>query len=78
MNHDANRLFLNVDQVAARLSVSPDSIWRWKRNGTFPKAIKFGGRTTRWRLSDIEAWEASCRTSLMTNVDLSESVFASG
>lgn len=51
--------YLTVEQVAARLGVSRDSIWRWKRNGTFPKAVKLGGRTTRWKLADVEAWEAS-------------------
>ncbi len=55
---DNANVFLNVKQVAERLGVSTDSIWRWKRQGEFPKAVKLGGRTTRWRLADVEAWEA--------------------
>ncbi len=52
-------LYLSVEQVADRFGVSTDSVWRWKRAGNFPQAVKLSGRTTRWRLSDIEAWEAS-------------------
>ncbi|WP_207208055.1 AlpA family transcriptional regulator [Salipiger sp. IMCC34102] len=51
--------YLTVGQVADRLGVSTDSIWRWKRNGDFPAAVKLSAGSTRWRLTDIEAWEAS-------------------
>ncbi|MFT4961156.1 MAG: prophage regulatory protein [Paracoccaceae bacterium] len=53
-------LYLSVDQVAVRFNVSKDSIWRWRRDGEFPAPRKLGGRTTRWRLSDIEEWEDQC------------------
>ena len=32
-------LFLTVSEVADRYSVSVDSIWRWKREGTFPAGV---------------------------------------
>ncbi|MBL4927788.1 helix-turn-helix transcriptional regulator [Fuscibacter oryzae] len=54
-----NTLYLSVDQVAERLGVSTDSIWRWKRAGAFPLAVKVGPGCTRWRLSDIEAYESN-------------------
>lgn len=60
--------YLSVIQVAARLGVSTDSIWRWKREGSFPKAVKLGSRTTRWRLSDIEAWERSLQIGFLAYV----------
>ena len=60
MNITASNLYLSVDQVASRFSVSKDSIWRWRRDGEFPTPVKLGGRTTRWRLADIEAWESQC------------------
>lgn len=53
-------LYLSVGQVAARFGVSTDSIWRWRRDGEFPAPVKLGGRTTRWRLADIENWESQC------------------
>ena len=52
-------IFLSVDQVAERLGVSTDSIYRWKRNGDFPKAVKLGPGFVRWRLADVEEWEAA-------------------
>jgi prophage regulatory protein len=51
-----------------RFDVSKDSIWRWKRKGDFPKPVKLGGSTTRWRLSDIERWEAELRCGFVTEL----------
>ena len=51
--------YLTVEEVAARLNTSVSSIWRWKRVGAFPKAVKLGPGVTRWRLADLEAWEAT-------------------
>ena len=58
MDHQQDT-YLSVEQVAARLSVSRDSIYRWKRNGDFPKAFKLSPGTSRWLLRDIQEWEAS-------------------
>ncbi|MEX1235309.1 MAG: helix-turn-helix domain-containing protein [Roseovarius sp.] len=69
MNTSSKTLYLSVDQVAARFAVSKDSIWRWKREGDFPAAVKLGGTTTRWRLSDIEEWEAQLVSEFMTSLD---------
>lgn len=55
-------IYLSVDEVAQRLSVSVSSIWRWKREGSFPLAVRVGRGVTRWRLSDVEAWEAQLTT----------------
>lgn len=60
MNESAKTLYLTVDQVATRFAVSKDSIWRWRREGDFPAPYKLSGRTARWRLAEIEAWEAQC------------------
>jgi prophage regulatory protein len=58
-------LYLTVDQVAERLGVSTDSIWRWKRADKFPKAVRVGPGSTRWRLSDIVAYESQMEACLM-------------
>ena len=65
MNIPAQNHYLSVDQVAARFSVSKDTIWRWRRNGDFPAPRKLGGNTSRWRLSEIEEWEGQCRAGLV-------------
>lgn len=49
--------FLSVKQIAARYSTSTASVWRWVREGQFPKPVKLSPGCTRWRLSDVEAWE---------------------
>lgn len=52
--------FLCVKQVAARYGVDPGTIWRWRKYGNkgFPDAHRFGPQTLRWKLADLEAWEA--------------------
>jgi len=40
------------------LKVSPATIYRWMKAGTFPAAIHLGVNMVRWRASDIEAWIA--------------------
>lgn len=52
-------MFLSDKQVADRYSVSRISIWRWQKQGHFPKPVSLSPGCTRWKLSDIEAWEAS-------------------
>lgn len=52
--------FLTVRQVADRLAVSVPTVWRWARERTdFPKPHRLGAASTRWRLADVEAWEAA-------------------
>lgn len=60
-------VYLTVKQVAERFGVSTDTIWRWKRNGRFPKAVKLSSGSTRWRLADIEAFEASLQVGFATS-----------
>jgi predicted DNA-binding transcriptional regulator AlpA len=50
-------LFLSDKDLAVRYSVHRLTPWRWVQEGKLPKPIKLNG-STRWRLSDIEAFEA--------------------
>lgn len=63
-------LYIPVDQVAARFSVSVDTIWRWCRKGSFPKPYHPGGSAARWKVAEIEAYEAALRAGLIMDVDL--------
>jgi prophage regulatory protein len=38
--------------------MSDTTIWRWERNGKFPKSIKLSGGAIAWREADIERWIA--------------------
>lgn len=50
--------YLTVKQISSRYSVSVPTVWRWSRDGKFPQPVKLGENCTRWKLEDIEAWEA--------------------
>ena len=54
MINNIDRL-INVAQVAAMLSIGVSTIWLRVKRGEFPKPIKLGPKTTRWRMSDISA-----------------------
>lgn len=60
-------LFLTVVQVAGRYGVSPDSIWRWKRDGEFPLPVRIGTGTTRWRLTDLIEYDGMLKCCFMTD-----------
>ncbi len=50
--------YLTDLQIANRYSVHRTTPWRWsKYDLTFPKPIALSPGCTRWKLSEIEAWE---------------------
>lgn len=52
--------YLSDQQLAARYNVHRSTPWRWKKfYPDFPEPVRLGPQTTRWKLSDIEAWEAA-------------------
>lgn len=57
---DHSAEYLSVMDVARRYSVHRLTPWRWlKTDPTFPKPVKLGAMTTRWRRSDLDAWETA-------------------
>lgn len=51
--------YLRDTDVAARYGTSRPTIWRWTAAGRFPAPVKLSPGCTRWRLADLEAWEAT-------------------
>ncbi len=47
---------LRVADLAALLSVSRTTVWRWTQSGHLPPPLKIGPHTTGWRSSVVEAW----------------------
>lgn len=39
-----------------KLPVSPATIWRWVREGKFPKPFKLGESVTCWDAAEVEAF----------------------
>lgn len=55
--------YLSDLQLAKRYGVHRSTIWRWiKTDVRFPAPINFSPGCTRWKLSQIEAWEKSGST----------------
>ena len=50
MNPTQQDRLLSTKQVQGYIQASRVSIWRWEKEGKFPKHVKVG-RTTRWRES---------------------------
>ncbi|WP_397544216.1 helix-turn-helix transcriptional regulator [Roseovarius salis] len=52
--------FLRDTDCAARYSVSRNTWWRWQRERTdMPRPVRLSPGCTRWKLSDLIAWEAA-------------------
>jgi len=50
--------YLSDTNLSDRYGKSRATIWRWVRHYQFPKPVKLSPGCTRWKLSDIEKWEA--------------------
>ncbi|MFC3105012.1 helix-turn-helix transcriptional regulator [Salinisphaera aquimarina] len=51
-------IYVTDIQLATRWQVSRNTIWRWARLGRIPSPIRLAANVTRWRLEEIEAYEA--------------------
>lgn len=49
---------LTTEELAERLGIEPRTADDWRVDGRGPKFIRFG-RTVRYRVADVEAWEES-------------------
>lgn len=56
--HSVECGFVSVKNLSKRFDVHEKTIWAWARINAFPKPIKLTHGATRWRLADVEAWEA--------------------
>lgn len=53
-------IFLSDTQIAARYGVHRSTPWRWvKTDQAFPKPVMLTPGCTRWRLRELETWEAA-------------------
>ena len=55
----SNERYLRDSEVAHRYGISRQTVWRWTAQGTLPEPIKLSVSVTRWRLSDLLAYETS-------------------
>ena len=43
-------------EVAEMLGVNPWTVWELSRTGRFPKPVRIGTKSVRWRLSAVRQW----------------------
>lgn len=52
--------FLRARQLVRDfLPFSEPTLWRWVKEGKFPKPHKFSSKVTAWRVEDVRAWFGS-------------------
>lgn len=55
---DLDRI-LGIDEVVRLSGLSPATVWRAIKAGTFPAPVRISARRVGWRASDIRSWIAS-------------------
>lgn len=58
-NRRAGSHYLSDHAVAARYEITRQTVWTWSKRGDLPTPIRLSPGCTRWRLADLEAFEAS-------------------
>lgn len=48
--------FLRIKQLLNFIPASEPTIWRWVKNGQFPKPVKLGPRTTAFDVAAVREW----------------------
>ncbi|KAB8180171.1 AlpA family phage regulatory protein [Lysobacter maris] len=56
--HQHDQRYLSDRDLAVRYGINRATVWRWSDAGTLPQPVKLSPGCTRWRLSDIQAFEA--------------------
>ncbi len=52
--------YLTDTDIAKRYCIARPTVWRWHRERPdFPRAIRLTPGCTRWKLSEIDAWETA-------------------
>jgi len=47
---------LRKNELIKKVGLSGSTIWRYERDGTFPRRFKLGKRTVGWDADEVEAW----------------------
>ena len=53
-----NRKYIRAQELAAMLAVHRSTLWRWVRDGHFPRPVRLGPNTVAWDSTQLDAWLA--------------------
>jgi predicted DNA-binding transcriptional regulator AlpA len=59
--NDPNAKYLSARQVAARYSIYPGTVRVWVKKGKLPAPYLIGDNSVRWKRSELEARDATCK-----------------
>ncbi|WP_039732224.1 helix-turn-helix transcriptional regulator [Xanthomonas citri] len=59
MNESTNTRLLRLPEVQRITGMGRSTIWKRAGDGTFPKPVKLGPRTTAWVAGEVEQWANS-------------------
>lgn len=59
MDEEPNNHWLTRQQLGQRLQIATKTLAMWATAGKGPRYCRPGGGQARYRLSDVEAWEAT-------------------
>jgi predicted DNA-binding transcriptional regulator AlpA len=55
---DENCRYATIKQVAAYFGIGPGTVKDWMAaDSTFPRPVKLGPQTVRWRWDELKAWD---------------------
>jgi prophage regulatory protein len=49
--------YTRIAQICEKYAMSPATVWRKTKEGTFAKSHKLSAGVTAWKNSDLEEWE---------------------
>ena len=52
---------MNTDEVAEHLSITIQTLFRWRQKGYVPAWMRIGPRIIRYKMSDVVEWEDRLR-----------------
>lgn len=50
--------YIRVPELVKKLGLDRVTLWRWCRDGFFPRPVKLGRRAIGWPTSEVDAWAA--------------------
>lgn len=60
--HQSQDRFLSKKELRQRYNIAYSTVYEWINAGILPQPYKLGPKMIRWKLSELEQWEAQNKT----------------